>query len=146
MKVKDLMSTNISCVRESTMISQIANHMKSDNIGSLPVCDDAGHLKGILTDRDLVLRVLGNSKTDISEITAKDIMTINPITVHPNMNIHDAALLFASYQIRRLPVMEASKIVGMLSLGDIASKPVYIDEAGDALSAISINGGLQLKS
>ena len=55
MKVKDLMSTNITCVSENTPISQIASHMRKDNVGSLPVCDDAGHLKGIVTDRDLVL-------------------------------------------------------------------------------------------
>ena len=73
-------------------------------------------------------------------------MTNDPVTVSPDMSIHDAALLFSSHQIRRLPVVEASKIVGILSLGDIASKPVFIDEAGDALSAISITGGLQSKN
>lgn len=144
MKVKDLMSTNITCISENTPISQIASHMRKDNVGSLPVCDDMGRLKGIVTDRDLVLRALTEKHTD--SMTSRDIMTVNPVTVSPHMSIHDAALLFSSYQIRRLPVVEASKIVGMLSLGDVASKPVCIDEAGDALSAISLTGGLQLKN
>lgn len=142
MKVKELMSTNITCACETTPALHLAAQMKRNNIGSVPVCDDAGHIKGIVTDRDLVLRALGKDAS-IEEITAGDIMTLNPVTVSPESGIHEAALLFSAYQIRRLPVMEASRIVGMLSLGDIASKPVYIDEAGDALSAISLTAGLQ---
>lgn len=144
MKVKDLMSTNITCVREDTSVLQIAAHMKKDNIGCLPVCTDSGHLTGIVTDRDLVLRVFNaNKKTGLSEMTSKDIMTKDPVTVSPNTGIHDAALLFSAHRIRRLPVVEASKLVGMLSLGDMAAKPLYIDEAGDALSAISITDDQQ---
>lgn len=210
MKVKDLMSTNIVCVSESTPASQIAGQMRKSNIGSLPVCDQNNHIKGIITDRDLTLRVLaryeakrnasagntaahediknadsasgantrdpnnnasqtnstnaatnansakGRNKNasgsnaggetdakDIAEMTAAEIMTTNPVVVSPNANIHDAALLFAAHKVRRLPVTEASKVVGILSLGDIAAKPIYIDEAGDALSAISLADGLQ---
>ena len=155
MKVKDLMSTNITCVDEDATVGQIASHMRRNNVGSIPVCDDAGYIKGIVTDRDLVVRTiakiqLGTSRSDNSDtlknIKAKDIMTKDPVTTSPNHNIHEAALLFASHKIRRLPVTEASKLIGMLSLGDIAVKPVYIDEAGDALSSISLADGLQSKS
>ena len=142
MKVKELMSTNITCACEDTPVLQLAAHMKRNNIGSVPVCDDAGHIKGIVTDRDIVLRALGRDEP-VDEITAGDIMTLDPVTISPETAIHDASLLFSAYQIRRLPVTEASRIVGMLSLGDVAAKPVYIDEAGDALSAISLTGGLR---
>ncbi|MBQ3611753.1 MAG: CBS domain-containing protein [Firmicutes bacterium] len=149
MKVKELMSTNITCVSESTPADQIALQMRKNDVGCMPVCDDAGHIKGIVTDRDLVIRCLAkavaadeNGKKAGSPgntmLTAGDIMSLDPVTVSPDQNIHDAALLFSAHKIRRLPVTEASKIVGMLSLGDVAVKPVYIDEAGDALSAISI--------
>ena len=146
MKVKELMSTNITCVSESTSAELVADHMRRNDVGCIPVCDDAGHIKGIVTDRDLVLRVMAkasaddktsNSNMPAQKATAGDIMTTDPVTVSPDQNIHDAALLFSHHKIRRLPVTEASKIVGMLSLGDVAVKPVYIDEAGDALSAIS---------
>ena len=148
MKVKELMSTNITCISEDTPVSLIAGHMRKNNVGSLPVCDDAGHIKGIVTDRDLVIRYLAkaavmgeNDKMADSPgnpmLTAGNIMSLDPITVSPDQNIHDAALLFSAHKIRRLPVTEASRIIGMLSLGDVAVKPVYIDEAGDALSAIS---------
>lgn len=141
MKVKELMSTNITCVSENALIKQIAAHMRKNDIGCIPVCDDAGHIKGMITDRDLVLRYLAkpDSKSAKGEITAADVMSCHPVTVSPEQNIHDAALLFSSHKVRRLPVTEASRIVGMLSLGDVAAKPVYIDEAGDALSAISVS-------
>lgn len=137
MKVKDLMSTNITCVSENSTIEQIASHMRKNDVGCIPVCDDTGHIRGMITDRDIVLRCL--AKPEHENITAGNIMTTNPVTVSPEQNIHDAALLFSAHKIRRLPVTEASRIVGMLSLGDVAVKPVYIDEAGDALSAISVN-------
>lgn len=140
MKVKELMTTNITCVSENTSAEQVAGHMRRNDVGCIPVCDDAGHIKGIVTDRDLVLRVMAKSTSNSDDApTAGSIMTTDPITVSPDQNIHDAALLFSAHKIRRLPVTEASRIVGMLSLGDIAVKPVYIDEAGDALSAISVN-------
>lgn len=146
MKVKELMSTNITCVSESTPADQIALQMRKNDVGCIPVCDDAGRIKGIVTDRDLVIRCLAKAvapgendkKAGSTMLTAGDIMSLDPVTVSPDQNIHDAALLFSAHKIRRLPVTEASKIVGMLSLGDVAVKPVYIDEAGDALSSISV--------
>ena len=155
MKVKDLMTANIACVRENTPVQQAAFYMRKDDIGCLPVCDDSDHIRGILTDRDIVLRALAsepdkNSGSDLrssaGDILSGDIMTLSPVTVSPDANIHDAALLFSAYQIRRLPVVEASRLVGMLSLGDIAAKPLYIDEAGDALSAISHTGARQAEN
>lgn len=142
MKVKDLMSTDVLCIKETTPAVQAASHMKRNNIGCLPVCDDGGFVKGILTDRDLVIRLL--SKYDqgtITHVMVGEIMSTNPVTVSPKESIHNAALLLAHYKIRRLPVTEASKLVGMLSIGDIAAKPVYIDEAGDVLSSVSISDG-----
>lgn len=150
MKVKELMSTNITCVSESTPADQIALQMRKNDVGCMPVCDDTGRIKGIVTDRDLVIRCLAkavaageNDKRAGSPgntmLTAGEIMSLDPVTVSPDQNIHDAALLFSAHKIRRLPVTEASRIVGMLSLGDVAVKPVYIDEAGDALSSISVN-------
>ena len=146
MKVKDLMSTNIRCISEDTPVHLISLYMKKNDVGCMPVCDDAGHVLGIVTDRDIVLRVCADENKSETETTAAEIMTLNPVTVSSNTNIHNAALLFSAHKIRRLPVTEASRLVGMLSLGDIASKPVYVDEAGDALSAISSTTDLQTQS
>lgn len=140
------MSTDIMCIKEDASLFQAASYMRSNNIGSLPVCDDSGHLKGIITDRDIIVRGIARClNADMSQALSKlgsvragDIMSTGMIEVSPDASVHDAALLLAHYKIRRLPVTEASRIVGMLSLGDIACRPVHIDEAGDALSAISL--------
>lgn len=134
MRVKDLMSTAVTCVKPETSVEQVARQMKQENIGSLPVCNDRGEALGIITDRDIVIRSVSN---DNQPKTAKEIMTKNLVFADPNMDTHQAALLMAKYQVRRLPVVENNQIVGMLAMADIARKQIYIDEAGDALSAIS---------
>lgn len=146
MKVKDLMSTDIVCVHENTPVLHAAKEMMKENIGVLPVSSDNGTLKGLLTDRDIVLRCLSavRSGRDPADMSCGSIMTLDPVTVTPDTNIHDAALMFATRQIRRLPVVDNSKLVGILSLGDMALKPVLVDEAGDALSAISCPPGTQI--
>ena len=138
MKVKDLMSTNISCITEESSVFHIAQQMQREDVGSLPVCSQQGQLLGMVTDRDLVLRALARSIDDLSSLTAKDIMSLHPVTITPDMDSHDAALVFSSHRIRRLPVTENEKLVGMLSLGDLASRPVCIDEAGDVLSVLPL--------
>ena len=134
MRIKEIMSTSVTCVRPETSIEQVAKQMKQENIGSIPVCNDRGEALGIITDRDIVIRSVSSDK---DPKTAKDIMTKNIISGDPNMDTHQAALLMAKYQVRRLPVLENNKIVGMLAMADIARKQIYVDEAGDALSAIS---------
>lgn len=150
MLVKDLMTTGISCVREDASLAQIARQMKQEDVGLIPVCNDKGEVLGVVTDRDLVLRALareigdhaGNQKTpsengaDSKTVKARDVMSTNLVCASPDMNTHHAALLLAKYQVRRLPVTQNGKLVGMLSMADIARKTVFIDEAGDALSSI----------
>lgn len=134
MRVKDLMATSVTSVRPDTSLEQVAKQMKQENIGAVPVCNDRGEIMGIITDRDIVIRSVSNQN---GPKTAKDIMTKTLVAADPNMDTHQAALLMAKYQVRRLPVLENNQIVGMLAMADIARKPIYVDEAGDALSAIS---------
>ena len=134
MKVRDLMSTSVSCVRPETSINQAAKQMRQENVGSLPVCDDLGHVLGIITDRDIVVRSVS---VEAGPSKAKEVMSRNPVAASPDMTTHEAALLMAKYQVRRLPVVDHGRLVGFLSMADIARKSIYVDEAGDALSAIS---------
>lgn len=134
MRVKDLMTTSVSCVRPETSLVQVARQMKQENVGAIPVCNDKGEVLGIVTDRDIVIRSVA---ADRGRLAARDIMTTSLAFADPEMNTHDAVLLLSKYQVRRLPVVSNNKLVGILAIGDIARKTTYIDEAGDALSAIS---------
>lgn len=135
MKVKDLMSTDVSKVDISTPVADIARTMKEQNIGSVPVCQN-GKVVGIITDRDIVLREIALGK-DTNASKAGDVMTKGVSSANPNMDIHEAAKLMSDRQIRRLPVIDNENLVGMLALGDIAVVGKLEDNAGEALSDIS---------
>lgn len=123
MQVKDFMSSSISYVTWDTPINEIALLMRSENIGIVPVCDIQNHLLGVITDRDLIIRKEQGS-------IAEEIMTEDVITIDAKEDIHQAALKFSKYGIHRLPVMENNKLIGMLSLKDLATKKVLTAEIG----------------
>ncbi len=134
MKVRDIMTTGVKTATPDTNLEEIAVMMKNEDVGSIPVVDGED-LVGIVTDRDIVVRCVadGNdpAKTDAEEIVSQDLET-----VEPDDDIEDASRLMSDRQIRRLPVVEDGRLVGMISLGDIAVKE---DErkAGRALENIS---------
>lgn len=135
MKVKDFMTTNVAYVTPNTPVVEIAKIMKDKNIGSVPVLD-GDKVVGIVTDRDIVLRDIAFGKNP-NEVLAKDVMTVGVTTANHNMDIHDAARIMAEKQVRRLPVVENGRLVGMLAIGDIAVESRLADDAGEALSDIS---------
>lgn len=145
MELRNIMSTNVEYVSRDTSLDEAAKIMKRFNVGSIPVCD-GDILVGILTDRDIVLRSVAEGD-DSSKITCGDIMSSNPIVGNTGMDIHEAARIMSDNQIRRLPVVENGKLVGMVSLGDIAVEPNFVNEAGDALNDISKpSSGPEIKS
>ncbi len=112
-----------------------AGLMKSQDVGVLPVVEET-KLVGLLTDRDLVLRVLAERKNPI-EVRVGDICTSSPVTVTPDMKLSDARELMEQHKIRRLPVMKGEELVGVLSMGDVAWADASTREVGEALRAVS---------
>ncbi len=135
MKVRDVMTSSVDWVTSDASVVEVAQMMKKDDVGSIPICKD-NKLIGIITDRDIVLKVVaagGNTNT----ISAKDIMSTDIISVSADQDVHDAANMMSKYQIRRLPVLENGKLIGIVAIGDLAIEKIHINEAGDALSDIS---------
>jgi len=105
-------------------------------LGALPVCDDGGRLRGMLTDRDVVLRCTA-SGLDPKSVVIRDVMTRGVVTTTPDSEVDTASKLMSGDQVRRLPVVKEGRLVGMLSLGDMAR---HCDmEAASALADISSN-------
>jgi CBS domain-containing protein len=127
----------VSVTPEDTA-STAAQLLSRHNIGAVPVCADDGVLRGIVTDRDLVLRCLA-AERDPETTSVREIMTTAPLSVSPGDDVRAAAHSMASEQIRRTPVTENGRVVGMLSLGDLARVRAYDMEASKALSEISSN-------
>lgn len=138
MQVKDVMTRRIVSVAPEESAAVAARLLARYNVGALPVCTAEGRLKGVVTDRDIVLRCVAAeeepSRTKISEI-----MTRRVVSVDAGEQAEAAAQIMAREQIRRLPVEENGKLVGMVSLGDLAVVPDFSTEAASALCEISAN-------
>ncbi len=135
MKVRDIMTNQITSAHEGTPINEVARTMKEMNIGAMPVCNANNQPVGIVTDRDLVVRGIVSGMGGNESVNK--VMSSHLIYATPDMHVHEAARIMGERQIRRLPVVENGQVVGMVSIGDLAVRNIYENEAGKALSDIS---------
>lgn len=138
MKIRDIMNTNPITISPDEPVALASRLLSHNNIGALPVCTENGRIRGLVTDRDIVLRCVANS-SDPETTPVSEIMTRIPITVSPSDDVTKAASLMSTGQIRRLPVVEDGRVVGMVSLGDMARRSTLEMEAGAVLSRVSSN-------
>ena len=129
MQVRDLMNPSVVSITPSESASLAARLLSRHNVGSLPVCGEDGGLRGIVTDRDIILRCVAAEEDPL--------MTRNCAVVSPDDDAREATRLMAAKQVRRLPVLEGGKVVGMVSLGDLAQCRQFDMEASKALCEIS---------
>lgn len=132
--LKDIMSTDMVTVTMQDNVYEIAVKMKENDIGFVPVVE-GNRLIGVVTDRDLVIR--GYAERRSGSASVEEVITTDMITANPDTTIGEAAELLARHQIRRLPVVENGQLVGIVSIGDLAVRHQFEDEAGQALSDIS---------
>ncbi len=125
------MSTDEPCTRAARLISRY-------NIGAVPVCGENGRLRGIVTDRDIVLRCVA-SENDPDLTPVKEIMSRCVLSVSPESSVTESADIMSKGQIRRLPVVSKGKLVGVISLSDISRCPECSSAASDAFAKISSN-------
>lgn len=133
--VRHAMTESPQTARPDMMASDAAALMKQLDAGVIPVAED-GKLLGLVTDRDLVLRVLAERR-DGDEVRLSEILTRSPVTVTPDMKLSEARDLMAEHQVRRLPVMKGDELVGILSLGDVAMADASKRAVGQALEDVS---------
>ena len=138
MLISDMMSPNVVSITPEESTALAARLLYRNNIGSLPVCGEDGRLRGIVTDRDIVLRCVA-AENDPNLTPVKEIMSKGVITVSPGDDVRVATRIMAAEQVRRLPVVSDGRVVGMISLGDLAKTRAYDMEASKALSEISTN-------
>ncbi|SMB83238.1 CBS domain-containing protein [Desulfonispora thiosulfatigenes DSM 11270] len=136
MKVKELMTKDVSSVCPEDSVIEAARIMKQRNVGSIPVCSQNKEVQGILTDRDIALRVVAEGK-NLNDVKVSEVMSKSLKSASSEMSAQDAANEMSNSQVRRLPVIENNQMVGMLSMGDLATQNIHVDEAGQALSKIS---------
>lgn len=133
-RIRDIMTDDVECCTLLDNVYEVAVKMKELNVGAIPIVDEE-KLVGMITDRDIVIRGVAEKHPGSTKV--EDIMSDNLITVTPEATSRDAAKLMAEHQIRRLPVVENGKLVGIVSLGDFAIRELTDDQAKQALTEIS---------
>lgn len=119
--VSDIMTQTVTSIRENQSVLEAAKLMQSESIGVLPVLSENDqHLSGVLTDRDIVTRVVAEG-SDPAETTVSVALSKSTHTLDSSDTVDQAISLMRKYSIRRAPVMRNGSIVGILSLGDLAA-------------------------
>ena len=118
MKVRELMTPQPTTVQPDATLGEVATLMKQQDCGSIPVVE-AGRLVGIVTDRDLVVRGIAAGVDPKTQSVSK-VMSASPVTVSPDDDVTDAERKMADRQIRRLPVVEGGRLVGIIVTAQIA--------------------------
>jgi len=136
-KARDIMSSDCTCIGENDSVLDAAKRLAEKDVGSLPICGEDDRLKGMITDRDIVVKVLAEGKdpssVKVGELGAGDGQTV---TVGADDPIDEALRTMIDHKVRRLPVIDDRRMVGILSQADIATN-VDEEKVGDLVEAIS---------
>lgn len=133
-QVRDAMTPSVRAASPSQSLADAAELMKGEDVGSVPVVDD-GRLIGMVTDRDIVVRAVAERR-DPQAVTVDEIATRELVTVEPEQDLDEALALMAHHQVRRLPVVEEGRLVGMLAQADVALEAKE-KKVGEMLEEIS---------
>jgi CBS domain-containing protein len=131
--VRDTMTSQPTSIDASQSVVDAARVMRDEDVGSLPVTDQ-GRLVGVITDRDIAVRVVAEGRTESASVA--EALSRNPVTVTPDHDLDDALKLMARHQVRRLPVVEDDQLVGIVAQADVALAAKE-KKAGELLESIS---------
>jgi CBS domain-containing protein len=133
---RELMTDGCECVNEGDTVADAAHKLAQLNVGAMPICGDDNKLKGMLTDRDITVKVVAEGK-DPSRVTAGDLAEGVPVTASVDDSADDVLKTMSEHQVRRLPVLDNDKnLVGIISQADVATQ-AGDDETGRMVEAIS---------
>ena len=136
MQLRDILPKDVYCASPTSTVSEVAGLMLRHNIGEVPICEGDRRLVGIVTDRDLAIECC-TADVDVQNVEIRQFMTHNPVTAGPDMDLKAACDLMGREQIRRLPIVEDGRLLGVISLGDLAVCMPQEQAALDALVRIS---------
>jgi len=137
MQVNEVMTRGVECTRPDASLQEAARKMRQLDVGSLPICGANERLVGMLTDRDITVRAVADGRNP-TEARVQDIMTPDVTYCFEDQDVSEAARLMEEKQIRRLVVLNRDKrLVGIVSLGDLAVKSGDEELCGTALEQVS---------
>jgi CBS domain-containing protein len=136
MKARDIMTSNPRCVTADESISRAAEIMREADVGVVPVVEDSGSMRlaGLVTDRDIAVRVVAEGRD--GKVNVRDVMSSGPKTVGPDDDVNRVTELMKSEQVRRIPVVEGDRLVGIIAQADVAREG-RDSKTGDVVQKIS---------
>ncbi|MGE4164297.1 MAG: CBS domain-containing protein [Vicinamibacterales bacterium] len=136
MKVREIMTADPAWLTDDVTAAEAARYLAADDVGAVPVCDGNGHLRGMTTDRDLVVKVLATGR-DASTVTIGELIDVpEAVTIGADDSVEEAIDTMKRYAVRRLPVIDGRSLVGIVSQADIARAMPDVHVA-DLVGAIS---------
>lgn len=135
---RDIMHTGATCIQENETLEDAARRMKELDVGALPICGEDDRLHGIITDRDIVVKCLAKGK-DPRTMTAGQLEQGKPVTIDADTDSGRVLQVMQEHRIRRLPVIENHRLVGMISEADLARR-LPEEQVGHFVEAVCVAG------
>lgn len=132
---REIMTGQAECIGENESLVTAAEKMARLDVGSLPICGEDDRLKGMLTDRDIVVKAIAQGK-DPSRTTASELAEGKPVTIGADDSAEEALRTMTEHKVRRLPVIDGHDMIGIVSQGDLATA-LGNDQVGELVGAIS---------
>ena len=132
---RELMTPDPTCVKEDQTLAEAARMMRDLDVGALPICGNDERLKGMLTDRDIVVKCIAEGG-DPATATAGSLAEGTPLTIGADVDIREALEVMQDQQVRRLPVIDDHILVGIISQADIARELSAV-QTGETVAEIS---------
>jgi CBS domain-containing protein len=132
---RDIMTPNPTCVRSSDTVLDAARRMAQESVGGLPICGEDNRLKGMLTDRDIVVKVLAEGK-DPRAMHVSEVPHGNIVTVRADDDVNRVLKTMKEHKIRRVPVLDGQDLVGIVAQADVA-RSLPESAVGDLVDAVS---------
>ena len=135
MTARDVMTPDAQCIGENDTVLDAAKRLAELDVGAMPICGEDDRLKGMLTDRDIVVKVLAQGM-DPSSTKAGALGEGKPVTIGADDSIDEALRTMSEHKVRRLPVIDGHDLVGIVSQADLA-RELDEEKVGDLVEAIS---------
>ena len=132
---RDIMTPDPQCVKEDQTLVEAARMLRDLDVGALPICGNDDRLKGMLTDRDIVVKCIA-AGGDPNTVTARSLAQGKPVTIGADDDVREALQVMEQYQVRRLPVIDGHDMVGIIAQADIALSLSPVT-AGETVAEIS---------
>jgi CBS domain-containing protein len=133
---REIMTPDVTCVGEKETLAAAAHKMADLGVGSLPICGEDNRLKGMLTDRDIVIKTVAADRNP-ADVTAGELAQGKPVTIGADDDTTEILRTMGQHKVRRLPVIDGHQLIGIVALADVAralpDRPV-----GDLMDAISL--------